>query len=182
MRWNCPYNAAEAMLVVSVHLLRGKAADLCSPFMYPNHCPLGQESVVMITVMRAEDFALGTLAGATRNVSLGDRTPTDNVRLFLLQAGAGRIRELLEKQGRPGLLELRSLIDHLDPAQQQVLREMIRSMGSGRLPTQQERQLLHSLADAIQERLKRCCSPAAGAGSQCDERRNKLCLPHKKIY
>jgi hypothetical protein len=158
-QWNCPYDAAEAMLVVSVHLLRGQKAQQCDPNLYPKICPLGSEPVVMITVMRADDFAAGSIAGASAN-------PKDKIRRFLSRAGAGRIRNLLKKQGRPGLLELRSVIEGLDPAQRLVLREMIRTMGSGRRPTKQERQLVHSLADALKEALKRCCHPAAGADSQ----------------
>jgi hypothetical protein len=149
----CPNDAAEGELVVSVHVLRGQKAKQCDPVYYPNKCPLGNEPVVMITVMRAGDFVVGTLAGATRNLSSGAEIPTDKIRLFLLQAGAGRIGELLEKQGRLGLLVLRSLVEGLDPAQQQVLREMVRTMGSGRLPTQQERQLVHLLADELKARL-----------------------------
>ncbi|HSB06220.1 MAG TPA: hypothetical protein VLK23_13600 [Thermodesulfobacteriota bacterium] len=147
-------SAAEGELVVSVHVLRGQKAKQCDPTWYPNVCPLGSEPVVMITVMRVEDFAGPTLAGASPNLSSGAKTPRNKVRLFLLQAGAGRIRELLEKQGRTGLLELRSIIEELDPAQQGVLREMIRTMGTGRLPTQQERQLVHLLADELKARLK----------------------------
>lgn len=153
-QWNCPYDAAEAMLVVSVHLLRGQKAIQCDPTFYPNECPLGSEPVVMITVMRAEDFAIGTLAGASPSLSSGKKAPTDKVRLFLLQAGASRIRQLLEKKEPTGLFELRSVITGLDLAQQGVLREMIRSMGSGRRPTRQERQLLHLVADELQARLK----------------------------
>ncbi|MCE5309102.1 MAG: hypothetical protein LLG20_15795 [Acidobacteriales bacterium] len=153
-QWNCPYDAAEGMLVVSVHLLRGRKAIQCDPAYYPKICPLGSEPVVMVTVMRADDFSIGTLAGASPDLSSEAKGPPNKIRLFLLQAGAGRIRNLLQKQGRSGLLELRSLINGLEPAQQQVLREMIRTMGSGRLPTQQERQLVHSLADALKQRLK----------------------------
>ncbi len=149
----CPDEAAEGELAVSVHVLRGKKAKQCDPLYYPNMCPLGSEPVVMITVMRVGDYVAGSLAGAAPNPSLGE-IPTDKIRLFLLQAGAGKIRELLQKQGRPGLLMLRSLVAGLDPAQRQVLREMVRTMGSGRLPTQQERQLVHLLADELKTRLK----------------------------
>ncbi len=140
--------------MVSVHVLRGQKAKQCDPLYYPNICPLGSEPVAMITVMRAGDFVVGSLAGATRNLSSGAEVPTDKIRLFLLQAGAGSIRELLLKQGRPGLLALRSLIEGLDPAQRQVLREMVRSMGSGRRPTQQERLLVQFLAKELKARLR----------------------------
>jgi hypothetical protein len=111
----------------------------------------------MITVMRPDDFALGTMVGDAPDSSVtltANNTPTDPVRLFLLQAGAGSIRELLLKQGRPGLLALRSIVYGLDPAQQQVLLQMVQTMGSGRLPTQQERQLVHLITVELKARLR----------------------------
>ena len=151
---HCSNQAAESELVMSVHLLRGQRAKQCDPFYYPKTCPLGSEPVVMITVMRPEEFVVGALAGGAQNLTSGDQIPRNTVRLFLLQAGAGRIQELLEKKGRLGHVVLRSLIRSLDAAQQQVLREMILTMGSGRLPTQQERQLVRLLADDLKTRLK----------------------------
>ncbi len=149
-----PGFAAEAQLVVTVHVFRGEKAKQCDPAYYPNKCPLGSESVVMITVMKATDFSAGTMVGAAPDVPSRDKTPPQGVRLFLLQAGAGRIRQLVEKQGRPGLLVLRSIIEELNPAQTRVLMEMVRTMGSGRLPTQQERQLVQLIAAELKARLK----------------------------
>ena len=146
-----PYSAAEARLAVYVGLLRGFAAKTCDG--NDKVCSLGREPVVTVTVVRAEDLVLGAMAGLAPNLSLGEAAPRDNIRLFLLQAGAGRIRELLEKQGRPGLLVLRSIIEGLSPAQQQVLYEMVRTMGTGRLPTQQERLVVHLIADELKARL-----------------------------
>ena len=79
---------------------------------------------------------------------------TDKIRLFLLEAGAGGVGELLERSGRAGLLALRSLILELNPAQRLVLRGMVRAMASGRRPTQEERRLVHYLATALKARLK----------------------------
>lgn len=166
-----PYSAAEANLVVEVGLLRGFAAENCGA---SEDCHLGREPVVTITVVRAQDFALGAIAnpaldsslgeeipkgpkGKIRDSSLGEKIPKgpkDKIQLFLLQAGAGRIRELLKKQGRPGLFVLRSVIQGLDPAQKLVLNEMIRTMGSDRLPTQEERRLVHLIADELKKQLR----------------------------
>lgn len=167
-RWQCSNYAAEQQLIVSVHMLRGHKAKQCDPNLYPKVCPLGSEPLVMITVMREEDFdptALAALAPLTGENPTGEDA-ANKIRRFLLQAGAGRIRGMLRNQGHPGLLALRSVIEGLTPAQRQVLREMIRRMASGSLPTQQERQLVRLIADTLQEMLKRCCAPAAGAGSQ----------------
>ncbi len=160
-QWGSTAGYAEANLVVSVYVLRGQKANQCDPTWYPNKCPLGSESTVMITLMRPEEFVEGWLAShATTPFSsatlTGNTAPTstDPIQLFLLQAGAGRIRQLLVKQGRPGLDVLRSVIEGLDPAQRQVLTQMIQTMGTGRLPTQQERRLVHLIADELQARLK----------------------------
>lgn len=145
-----PYSAAEANLVVEVGVLRGFKAYPCGS--NDDTCALGREPVVTLTVVRAQDFALGAMAGLAPRPSLSE-VPMGPMQMFLLQAGAGRIRELLDKQGRPGLLMLRSIIQELAPAQQQVLNEMVRSMGSGRLPTQQERLLVHLIANELKARL-----------------------------
>lgn len=154
---NCPIVAAEGELVVSAHLLRGKKAPMCPPDPPGNGtnyvCSLGQLPTFMITVMRHDDFGLGAIAAAAQS-SPSAAAGTDKLRLFLLQAGAGSIRPLLERRGRLGLLTLRSLIQGLSFEQRQVFREMIRSMSSGRRPTKEERQLVHGLATALRERLK----------------------------
>ena len=146
-----PYSAAEATLAVYVGLLRGFKASPCGA--NDDTCALGREPVVTVTVVRREDLVVGAMAGLAPNPSLGEAAPKDTIRQFLLQAGAGRVRELLEKQGRPGLLMLRSIIEGLSPAQQQVLYEMVRTMGTGRLPTQQERLVVHLIADELKARL-----------------------------
>jgi hypothetical protein len=145
-----PYSAAEANLVVEVGLLRGFKAYPCGS--NDDICALGREPVVTVTVVRAQDFVVGAMAGLAPRPSLNE-VPMGTMQLFLLQAGAGRIRELLEKQGRPGLLVLRSILQDLAPAQEQVLYEMVRTMGTGRLPTQQERLVVHLIADELKARL-----------------------------
>ena len=147
-----PHSAAEAELVVEVGLLRGFAAKTCGANETP--CHLGREPVVTITVLRWQDFALGPMAGLAPTTSLGEEIPKDNMRLFLLQSGAGSIRKLLEKQGRPGLYALRSIIQDLAPEQHMVLREMVRSMGSGRRPTQEERRLVHLITHELKKQLR----------------------------
>jgi hypothetical protein len=145
--------AAEQKLVVSVHVLRGQRAKQCDPAFYPKHCPLGSEPIVMITVMRSVDFKVGVLAGIAPNQTLPGQTPTSPVRQFLLQAGAGKIQQLLAKQGRPGLLLLRSILLELSPDQTNVLEQMSSHMAAGRRPTQQERQLVHFIGRELQARL-----------------------------
>lgn len=149
-----PSYAAEAQLVVSVHVFRGQKAKQCDPVYYPKKCPLGSEPVVMITVMQAADFAVGAMASENLDLTLGSSLARDNVSLFLRQAGAGKIRALLKKEGRPGLHVLRSIISQLDPDQEQVLMRMMHTMASGRLPTREERQLVHVIAKELQARLK----------------------------
>jgi hypothetical protein len=143
--------AAEQKLVVSVHVLRGQRAQQCDPAFYPNHCPLGSEPIVMITVMRSVDFKVGVLAGIPPN--LRTQAPTNPVQLFLLQAGAGKIRQLLAKQGRTGLLLLRSILVGLTPDQTNVLEQMSSHMAAGKRPTLQERQLVHFIGSELQARL-----------------------------
>jgi hypothetical protein len=147
--------AAEADLIVSVHVFRGQRAKQCDPTLYPNKCPLGSEPVVMITVMRPTEFDVGALGGVAADSSTltASNVHTDPVRLFLLQVGAGRIRQLLVKQGTVGLQLLRSVINGLTGDQRLVLRQMLRDMGSGRRPTLQERQVVHLIAAELQARL-----------------------------
>jgi len=149
-----PYSAAEANLVVEVGLLRGFAAENCG---HSEDCHLGREPVVTVTVVRTQDFALGAIANPALDSSLGEKIPKGpkgKIRLFLLQAGVGSIRELLKKQGRQGLFALRSVIQGLAPEQKLVLNEMIRTMGSGRLPTQEERRLVHLIAHELKRQLR----------------------------
>ncbi|MFN2199182.1 MAG: hypothetical protein ACK2UW_23900 [Anaerolineales bacterium] len=151
---HCASSAAEANLVVEVGLLRGFAAENCG---HSEDCNLGREPVVTITVLRTQDFVLGAIANPALDSSLSEEIPMgpkDKIRLFLLQAGAGSIRELLKKQGRQGLFVLRSVIQGLAPAQKLVLNEMIRTMGSGRLPTQEERRLVHLIAHELKKQLR----------------------------
>ena len=145
--------AAEADLIVTVHVFRGQKAKQCDPTLYPNHCPLGSESVVIITVERPEDFKVGALAAGALDTSTSQDATSNPVGLFLLQAGAGRIRQLLVKHGRTGLTILRSIIEGLNLAQRQVLQQLVRDMGSGRHPTRQERQVVRFIADRLQARL-----------------------------
>lgn len=155
----CPSGAAEANLVVSVHVLRGHKAKQCDPSFYPKVCPLGSESVVMITVSRIEDFTVGVVAGTlgASRIQAETGSPADKSRLFLLQAGAGRIRELLNHAGDRGIPELellRSVMYGLNPAQRQVLRDLVMSMGSGTLPTEEQRRVVRLIADELQALLK----------------------------
>jgi hypothetical protein len=149
-----PSYAAEAQLIVSVHVFRGQRAKQCDPLLYPNKCPLGSESVVMITVMRASDFSIAAMAGTAPSRSQGHGIGGDRGRLFLLQAGAGRIWPLLKKHESHGLDVLRSIVYGLDPVQEKALLQIIHDMGSGRLPTRQERELVRWIAGELQARLK----------------------------
>jgi len=150
--------AAEAALVVSTHLLRGHSAPKCDS-RAAWECPLGNLPILMITVWRAEDWTAnyteailnsdGLLTAGLQSVDL------DNARFFLLQAGAGKILAHLKHWGRrPVLLALASIIRELPTEQQQVFREMLRSVGSGRRPTKQEREVVHVLGEALQDRFK----------------------------
>jgi hypothetical protein len=149
-----PSNAAEAQLVVSVHIFRGQRAKQCDPLLYPNKCPLGSESVVMITVMRQNDFTIAALAATAPEYSHGRGVGGDKGRLFLLQAGAGRIWPLLKKHESHGLDVLRSIVYGLDPVQEETLLQIIHDMGSGRRPTLHERELVRWIAGELQARLK----------------------------
>ncbi len=149
--------AAEGELVVSAHLLRGQWTPWCPedpPGDGTNYvCKLGSLSVFMITIVRHDDFGAATLASAAPLTAPAGAN-TDKMRLFLLQAGAGRIHGLLQGHGRAGLVALRAAIRELSPAQHLLFRQMVLSMSSGRLPTKDERELVQSLAVALRARLK----------------------------
>lgn len=149
-----PAYAAEAQLVVSVHVFRGQRAKQCDPLYYPKICPLGSEPVVMVTLMRAADFALGVMASAEQDRLSATNVAGDKASLFLRQAGVGRIRALLRNEGRAGLHVLRSVIAQLEPDQERVLMQMVRTMALDRRPTREERQLVHLIAEELQARLK----------------------------
>lgn len=151
-----PYDAAEARLVVTLHVFRGQRAQQCDPVFYPNKCPLGSEPVVMITVMRDTDFAFGATAARAVAPELwsGNKVAGNKTRLFLLQAGFGKVQQLLKEGGDRGLHGLRSIISELEPAQTQVLVRMIHTMGTGRLPTKEERELVRLIADELKAGLK----------------------------
>jgi hypothetical protein len=172
---NCPSVSAEGELVVTAHLLRGLTAPICpaeAPEYGGHTCGLGRVPIMMITVMRVRDFAkpvltggfstglTGTqsgafstgLTGTQSNWSLG---PDDNpIRRFLLLAGGKSIQTLLEHRGRPGREVLYSVLRQLTSEQRKMLREMLRTMGSGRRPTQQERKLVRFIATALKKGLK----------------------------
>ena len=155
-----PAGAAEASLVVSTHLLRGHSAPMCATEdLQSQPCPLGSVPILMVTVWRASDWVANHAGGILQSDGLlkAGLEPIElgNARRFLLQAGAGKIRGLLEHYGRrPALLALASIIRDLHPKQQHFIREMLRSMGSGRLPSKQERETVHLLGKALQDRLR----------------------------
>ena len=148
-----PEDAAETMLTVSVHIYRGHKAKQCDPLYYPNKCPLGIEPIVMITVMRATDFAIPQLVLEDTAPS-GNRVAGLQSRRFMAQAGAVRIRQLLKGKGTYGLDVLRGVISQMSIADERMLLEMIRDMHTGRLPTVQERKLVQRIASQLQARLK----------------------------
>lgn len=75
--------------------------------------------------------------------------------MFLLQAGAGPLREMLKQQGLKGLLTLRSIVqNNLDFSQQQLLRQMVRHMLAGDRPTSDERELVRFITKQFQAQLK----------------------------
>ena len=148
-----PEDAAETMLTVSVHIYRGHKAKQCDPLYYPNKCPLGIEPIVMITVMRATDFAIPQLV-LEETAPSGNRVAGQQSRRFMAQAGAVRIRQLLKGKGTYGLDVLRGVISQMSIADERMLLEMIRDMHTGRLPTVQERRLVQRIASQLQARLK----------------------------
>jgi hypothetical protein len=155
-----PAGAAEASLVVSTHLLRGQSAPMCATEdLNSQPCVLGSVPILMITVWRAEDWAANNTGAILQSDEFlaSSQLPAnlDNARKFLLQAGAGGILAHLRYWGRrPVQLALASIIRELQPEQQLVFHEMLRSAGSGRRPTKQERKVVHLIHKALQKRLK----------------------------
>ncbi len=152
--------AAEAALVVSTHLLRGHSAPKCQGYRDPYQCTLGSLPILMITVWRAEDWTAnyaGAILHSDEFFAAGlPPIELENARHFLLQAGAGQILAHLQHWGhRPVLLTLASVVRELQPEQQQVLREMLRSAGSDRRPTKEEREVVRVITRALQDRLRR---------------------------
>lgn len=152
----CPKLAAEAELTVSVHVLRGQSTPQCPTDVpdYSIECGVGRVPLMMVTVMKTTEFLAGKVATVTMsNPITSQETSLDRMRLFMLKAGAGKIRAILLREGRPGLIALRSVIETLSPAQREVIRQMIGSMASDRNPTKEERDLVHWVGMALEKKL-----------------------------
>ncbi len=172
--WGCsfygdgPLTAAEANLVVTVHVFRGHQGPPCSSnnlqyckdsYSCNISCSLGSLPMYMITVMRDEEYGtggVGSYALTSEAASEETLTPAERrVRLFLLQAGAGSIRALLRQYDRSTALPvLRSVVQNLDATERQVLRQMVQDMMAGNRPTKSERDLVHLIATRLRALLK----------------------------
>lgn len=157
---NCPKLAAEAELTVSAHLLRGQSAPQCPedpPKAPPHDCGVGRIPMLMLTVMKTDEFLAAKVSVplTTAPVQGASVTPNqlDRMRLFLLQAGAGKIRAILRREGNAGVIELRSIITELNPDQRDVLRGMVGSMASRQNPTHEERELVRWISTSLQQRM-----------------------------
>jgi hypothetical protein len=157
-----PYAASEAELVVTAHLLRGQPTPKC-PSSTDNtttnyQCKVGRVPMFMVTVMRPEEFVVPTVGGSAQLLGASDTTLTPQlraIRQFLLQAGAERIRAMLDQQPdrRTGLVVLRSVVEALNLTQRQVARQMVRDMLMGNQPTHEERELVQFVAAQLQAQL-----------------------------
>jgi hypothetical protein len=157
-----PYAASEAELVVTAHLLRGQPTPKCpsSPENTTTNyqCKVGRVPIFMITVMRPEEFFVPTVGGSSEVLGSNEATLTPTlrtIRKFLLQAGVGRIRAMLDQQPdrRTGLVALRSVIQGLNLTQRQLARQMVRDMVMGNPPTHEERELVQVVATQLQAQL-----------------------------
>ncbi len=164
-----------AALVVTTQVLRGLNTPSCPSDSGNYNCTLGRAPIFMITVMRAGDWETAKLAcisdpdcgngtyhtaaapasgGSAASASAPDSN-REKIRLFFLQAGAGRIAAALHRSDRrTGLLALAAVLRELPPADLQVLREMVRDALASRIPSKQERDLVHGIGVALERRLK----------------------------
>jgi hypothetical protein len=158
----CAKLAAESNLTVTAHLLRGQRAPECPadpPAWDTDHpCGMGRLPTLMVTVTTTDEFTAAQLtAGAGSPPALGSSAAgaaMDKMRLFLLQAGAGKIRAILLREGLPAQIELRSIVQRLSPDQREVLRKMFATMSTRKHPNQAEREVVRSIGTALQRRFK----------------------------
>ncbi len=82
-------------------------------------------------------------------------TNTEKIRLFLLQAGAGKIAAALKRPDRRSVkLALAAIFRQLPATDRQLIRGMMREAVMGGTPTRKERELVHWIGAALEKRLK----------------------------
>ncbi len=176
-------SAGPAFVEVSTQVLRGLPAPECPAGPTSTKtCDLGRVPIFTITVMRPGDWLAAKAACLTDpDSTCGMYTPTaatvvasassapvtvpnssvtdpvrEEIRQFLLQAGAGRIRAALNRfpDRRAGVLALAAVIRGLPPADWQVLHDMVGHALAGEQPVQQERELVHVIGADLEQQLK----------------------------
>jgi hypothetical protein len=185
--------AGPAFVEVSTQLLRGLPAPECPAGPTSSKtCDLGRVPIFTITVMRPGDWQAAKFACLTDpDSTCGMYTPTtaaavasassasvtdssasftnpifEQIRQFLLQAGAGRIRAALDRfpdrragldrfpDRRAGVLALAAIIRGLPTTDWQVLHDMVGHALAGEQPTHQERDLVHLIGADLEQQLK----------------------------
>jgi hypothetical protein len=143
-------------LVVTTHLLRGKAAT--NSYAYnPNACigefsaagSMGSAPIAMVSVMTKDQWFAGQLASMAKA-----SMPSKSVKKKGVSSGLELIGSLVQKDGRAAVLELLSIIRDLPQQQRQFLGELLRSRRAGNPLTPHEQAFVHMLAVRLLSRVR----------------------------
>jgi hypothetical protein len=138
------YAAQEIM--VTTHVIRGRRAEQSwVENIDGRRGSLGELGMVMITVMRSQDYVAAFAAHVAHTPLARAGTP-ENLRLAPeVRANVQQLRHLLEKHGLSGADALRVILGQLDAAERQQIRLMLQTVRSGGTLTNAQRQYLHRL-------------------------------------
>ncbi|HEY3441246.1 MAG TPA: hypothetical protein VGK29_10860 [Paludibaculum sp.] len=138
------YAAQEIM--VTTHIIRGKRAEQSwVENIDGRRGSLGELGMVMITVMRSQDY-VAAFAAHLANTPLARAGTPENLRLTPdVRANVQQLRHLLEKHGLSGADALRVILGRLDTAERQHVSSILHTLRSGGALTNAERQYLHRL-------------------------------------
>lgn len=143
-------------LVVTTHLLRGKAATKSYAY-NPDHCigefslpgSMGELPIAMVTIMTKDQWAAAQLTSMA-NASM---PPQSGKKKGVLR-GLELIGSLAQEEGRAATLELLSIVRDLPGTQRLFLDEVIRSYKAGNPLTSQQQAFVHMLAVRLRGRVR----------------------------
>jgi hypothetical protein len=150
-------------LVVTTHLLRGKAAtnsyrndpDQCI-LQYSDAGTMGSAPIAMISIMTKDQWIAGQVASiANGSMPSGSvkSMATGSVNKKGMSSGLELIRSLVQKNGRAAVLELLSIIRELPRQQRQFLVDMLRSWRAGNPLTKQQEAFIQMIAVRLRTRV-----------------------------
>jgi len=159
-------------LVVTTHLLRGKAAT--NSFRYdPDQCigefsargTMGSVPIAMVSVMTKDQWFAGQVSNMAKASMPTDSVNTTlpggwlgGVQKALLKKSGPRglelIRSMVQEDGRGAYLELMSIIRDLSQQQLKFLAELVRSWRAGNPLTPQQQAFVDEIAVRLRNRLR----------------------------